>query len=145
MFKHILVPVDGSASSAAALDKAASLAKLCGSALSILTVWRHHGMLEGSLSMVRKDDPRPLDDALREHATGIAEGAKARARELGVTGARAFVRNGFVARGILSFAEEHDCDLIVLGSRGAGTVDAYLLGSVSHKVTSVAECPVLVV
>ena len=145
MFKHILVPVDGSPTSFFALEKAVELARLCGAGISILTIWRHHGMLEGSLSMIRTEDPRPLDDALREHATGIAEKAKARARELGATGARAFVRNGHVSRGILAFADEHDCDLIVLGSRGAGTVDTYLLGSVSHKVTSVAECPVLVV
>jgi nucleotide-binding universal stress UspA family protein len=145
MFKHILVPVDGSQASLAALDKGAEIAGMCDAELSILTVWRHHGMLEGSLSMVRPQDPRPLDDALREHATGIAEAAKARARELGAGGARAFVRNGHVARGILAFAAEHKCDLIVLGSRGTGTIDAYLLGSVSHKVTSMAECPVLVV
>jgi nucleotide-binding universal stress UspA family protein len=145
MFKHILVPVDGSDASLAALDCAVALAGMAGAKLSILTVWRHHGMLEASLSMVRAEDPGPLDDALRAHAQDIAERAKARARDKGAEGARAFVRNGPVARGIVAFAQEHGVDLIVLGSRGAGAVDRYLLGSVSHKVTSVAECPVMVV
>jgi nucleotide-binding universal stress UspA family protein len=145
MFKHILIPVDGSSAANAALEKAVQLAGLTGAAVTVLTVFRHHGMLEGSLSMVRRDDPGLLDDILREHATKIAETAKVRAHEMGATQARAFVKNGPVARSILAFAEEHDVDLIVVGSRGAGTVDKYLLGSVSHKVTSVAGCPVLVV
>lgn len=145
MFKHILVPVDGSDAANSAIDKAVELARLSGAQLTVLTVYRHHGMLEGSLSMVRRDDPGPLDDILREHATSIAEAAKARAREGGAKDARAFVKKGPVARSILAFAEQHGVDLIVVGSRGAGTVDQYLLGSVSHKVTSVAECPVLVV
>lgn len=145
MFKHILIPVDGSQAANAAVDKAVELAGLTGAAVTVLTVYRHHGMLEGSLSMVRRDDPGVLDDILRDHATLIAETAKQRARDLGATEARAFVKNGPVSRSILAFAQEHEADLIVVGSRGAGTVDKYLLGSVSHKVTSVAECPVLVV
>ena len=145
MFKHILVPVDGSRPSLAALEHAVSLAALTGAELSILTVWRHHGMLEASLSMVRADTPEHLDTVLRSHAEEIAEETKARAKELGAQAVRAFVKNGPVARSIVAFAGEHGCDLIVLGSRGTGTVDRYLLGSVSHKVTSVAECPVLVV
>lgn len=145
MFNHIVVPVDGSEASFVALEKAVSLAGLSGAKLSILTVYRHHGMLEASLSMVRTNHPGQIDDALREHAQEIAERAKARARELGATEARAFVKNGPVARGIIAFAKENRADLIVLGSRGAGAVDRYLLGSVSHKVTSVADCPVLVV
>ena len=36
-------------------------------------------------------------------------------------------------------------DLIVVGSRGLGATENYLLGSVSHKVTGLAACPVLVV
>ncbi len=145
MFRHIVVPVDGSRNALAALDKAAELKALTGAEMSILTVYRHHSMLEASLSMVRRDDPGNLDDAMREYAKEVAEAAKARALGQGATGARAFVRNGPVARGIVAFAEEHDADLIVIGSRGLGSIEGYLLGSISHKVTGTAPCPVLVV
>ncbi|MFP4536674.1 MAG: universal stress protein [Dichotomicrobium sp.] len=145
MFKHILVPVDGSKNALAALEKAVELRALTGAELSILTVYRHHSMLEASLSMVRPQDVGNIDDAMRDHAKEVAEAAKARALELGADGARAFVRNGPVARGIVNFAKEHGCDLIVIGGRGLGSMEDYLLGSVSHKVTGTAKCPVMVV
>lgn len=145
MFKHILVPVDGSPNATAALEKAVELQALTGAELSILTIYRHHSMLEASLSMVRPDEPGNIDDVMRGHAREIAETAKAHAIKLGADNARAFVRNGPVARGIIAHADEHGTDLIVIGSRGMGSVEGYLLGSISHKVTGMAECPVLVV
>lgn len=46
---------------------------------------------------------------------------------------------------IIETAKEGNFDLIVLGSRGLGGIEEFLLGSVSHKVVNEAECPVLVV
>lgn len=145
MFQQILVPVDGSKNAVAALEKAVELCKLTGAKLTLLTVYRHHSMLEASFSMVRREDPDNMDDIMRDHAKAVAEEAKAHAIALGAENPRAFVRNGWVARAIIAFAEEHEMDLIVIGSRGLGSLESYLLGSVSHKVTGMAQCPVLVV
>lgn len=146
MFRSILVPFDGSPNSETALDKAVELSKLCDNAhLTILTVYRHHSMLEASLSMVRPDDPGNLDDIMRSHAKEVAEFGKKRAIAGGHKEPRAFVKSGHTARTIVKFAADHECDVIVLGSRGVGSVEGYLLGSVSHKVTGLSEVPVLVV
>ncbi len=147
MFKNILAGYDGSRGGYAALEKAAGLARLCGADLTVLTVYRHHAMLEASLSMVRgKSEPvSNLDDIMREVSREAAEEAKARARELGVEKVSAFIKSGPSARTIVSFAEERGCDLIVLGSRGLGSSESYMLGSVSHKVTSLTAIPVMVV
>jgi nucleotide-binding universal stress UspA family protein len=145
MFATILAPVDGSNNSIAALEKAVALAELTGGRLLILTIYPHHSMLEASFSMVRRDEPGLMDDNLREYACEVAEHAKSRAVELGATDARAFVKNGPVARGIISFAKENGVDLIVIGGRGLGSVESYLLGSVSHKVTGTSTCPVMIV
>lgn len=145
MFERIMVPYDGSNGAGKALAKAVELQKLCDAELYLLTVYRHYSHLEASLSMVRATEPEKLDDVLRDHAKGVVEHGKAEALELGAKGVRAFVRNGPVARGIVAFAQEHDVDLIVLGSRGLGSLEEYLLGSVSHKVTGLAKMPVLVV
>lgn len=145
MFGRILVAYDGSRHALSALEKAVALQKLCSGELLILTVYRHHSLLEASLSMVRPVEPASMDDAMRDHAREVAEDAKSRAAALGAADPRAFVKNGPVARAIIAFADEHDVDLIVLGSRGLGSIEGYLLGSVSHKVTGLAEIPVMVI
>ncbi|AVX06186.1 TRAP-T-associated universal stress protein TeaD (plasmid) [Maritalea myrionectae] len=147
MFKSILVPFDGSAGAEKALKMAIDLVKTAGenARLNILTVYRHHSMLEASLSMVRPNEPGNLDDIMREHATEVADRAKKMAITAGCEDVHAFVSPGGVARTIVKSAEKHETDLIVIGSRGMGSVEDYLLGSVSHKVTGLAKCPVLVV
>ncbi|MEC9247012.1 universal stress protein [Nitratireductor rhodophyticola] len=145
MFKKILVPVDGSENSLKALEMGVKMQKTTGAEILMLTVFRHHSLLEASMSMVRPDDPQNLDDAMREHAKEIADAAKKAAVEMGAESPRAFVKNGQPARTIVKFAKEREVDLIVLGSRGLGDLEGYLLGSVSHKVTSLANCPVMVV
>lgn len=145
MFERILVAVDGSEGSKKALRLASNLQQTCGSELLILTVFRHHSLLEASMSMVRPDEPESLDDSMRAYAKQVAEEAKTIAAEVGASNVRAFVKAGQPARTIVKFSEEHKADLIIVGSRGQGDVQGFLLGSVSHKVTSLASIPVMVV
>ena len=49
------------------------------------------------------------------------------------------------AEGIIETAEDMKCDLIVMGSRGRSDIEGLLLGSVTHKVLTLAKVPVLVV
>jgi nucleotide-binding universal stress UspA family protein len=49
------------------------------------------------------------------------------------------------AESIVDVANARQADLIVIGSRGLGALGGLLLGSQSHKVISLARCPVLVV
>jgi nucleotide-binding universal stress UspA family protein len=145
MFERILVAVDGSEGSKKALRLASNLQQTCGSELLILTVFRHHSLLEASMSMVRPDEPESLDDSMRAYAKQVAEEAKAIAAEVGASKVRAFVKAGQPARTIVKFSEEHKANLIIVGSRGQGDMQGFLLGSVSHKVTSLASTPVMVV
>lgn len=146
MFKKILLAHDGSKGADAALDKAAELCKLSGAELVVLTVYRHHSILEASLSMVRGNDEKGgnLDDVMRSASREVGEHAKARAKKLGVENVHAYIKGGPSARTIIAFAKEQGCDLIVVGSRGLGASEGYMLGSVSHKVTSISPVPVLI-
>ena len=145
MFRKILVGFDGSKGAEGALQKAIELAKLCHSEINVLTVFRHHSLLEASFSMVRPQDPGNMDDLMRGHATEVAEYAKKLAQDAGASNVRAFIKPGQPSRSIVAFAEEHEVDLIAVGSRGLGSFEGYMLGSVSHKITGLAGCPVLVV
>ncbi|GAB3799800.1 universal stress protein [Virgibacillus kimchii] len=46
---------------------------------------------------------------------------------------------------IVNYANDHEFDCVVLGSRGLNNLQTFLLGSVSHKVAKRVECPVLIV
>ncbi len=147
MYRKILVAYDGSKGAGRALDQAIGLARLTDAQLVVLTVYRHHSMLEASLSMVRGTVERGgnLDAEMRGVAREAADYAKNLARNAGHENVSAFIKAGQPARTIVAFAKEKGCDLIVVGSRGMGATEGYLLGSVSHKVTGLADCPVLVV
>ncbi len=144
MFDKILVAVDGSEHAAKGLRLAIALQKKFASELLILCVYRHHSLLEASMSMVRPDDPESLEDSMRAYASQVVEDAKTLAGNSGASKVRGFIKGGPPARTIVAFAKDKQVDLIVLGSRGVGDIDGYLLGSVSHKVTSLADCPVMV-
>jgi len=146
MYKRILIPFDGSRCAETALRHGLDLALLCGAEVEVLTVYRHHAMIEASLSMVRpKTQPSNPDAALKEHAKDVASYAKQIASDAGLPSVRAFTRAGQPARTIVAFAKEHEADVIVIGARGLGSVENFLLGSVSHKVTGLSKLPVLVV
>ena len=144
MFKRILVGFDGSECATEALRMAADMCKLTGAEALVLTVFRHHGMLEGSFSVARPDRGN-MDDDGRAYASEMAAAGKALVQEAGVENVQAFIKPGAPARTVVAFAKERDADLIVVGSRGVGSIEKFLLGSVSHKVSGLAECPVLVV
>jgi len=75
------------------------------------------------MSMVRPEDPGNIDDIMRGHAREVVEAAKARVE--GVAEVRAYVHNGSVARGIVGFANQHECDLIIIDGRGLGSVEGF--------------------
>ncbi|WP_346796820.1 universal stress protein [Halomonas sp. Bachu 37] len=147
MFHRILVPVDGSKGALKALEKAVGLHLLTGAELYLLCVFKHHSLLEASLSMVRPDRLDLPDDALKEYATEIAVHAKSNAIELGMDSScvRAFVKGGRPSRTIVRFARKRECDLIVIGAQGTNGEKSLLLGSVAQRVAGAAHCPTLVV
>jgi nucleotide-binding universal stress UspA family protein len=96
--------------------------------------------------MVRGRGPKERpDDALKGYAGDIVADAKARAIEAGVTPKEAIIKRGQPARSIVEFAKDRGIAAIVMGSRGTGDMEGLLLGSVSHKVTSLAPCTCITV
>lgn len=80
-------------------------------------------------------DDRLADErrALRERYGKSAEAMAARLSSIGIP-ATAHVRAGDVAHEILHAARDHGADLVITGSRGLGTLDRLLLGSVARNV-----------
>lgn len=145
MFHKILIATDGSDNSGRALEMAIGLQKIHQSELSILSIYRLHNVWKASMTMVHPELTDSTDRALEDYAREVAERSKQRAIEAGSKNVRSFYIGGGPAREIVRFSEKYQSDLIILGSRGISDSDRHLLGSVSHKVTSLAQCPVLIV
>lgn len=139
MFKTILVPIDGSQDSFAALEKAEVLAEALDSKLVILTVLTDAKVIEHYPGDFLTTDFKKAQ-ALR--GKQILEKAM---HSVDIKGeVETTVRVGWAAEEITKCADEKDVDLIVIGSRGLGGFSRTLLGSVSNKVLNMAKIPVLV-
>ncbi len=147
MFNKILVAVDGSRTSLKALEKAIELKRSTGGKAEILLlcVYKHHSLFEASLAVERPEAMQIPDQALSEYARSVIEHARAFAAERDEQGLRGFIKNGRPAKAIIEFSQEQGADLIVAGNMGNHSRDGILLGSVAHRVASMAKCPVLIV
>lgn len=147
MFKTIVVAVDGSTHAMKALEAAIDLARKYDAKLELVSVYRHHSIMENTHSLVRTREGLPdPTSAMKAFAQEIVDVAlKTTKEEHGFTNAEGHVRRGQPARMIVEFAKECGADAIVMGSRGLGDMTGMLLGSVSHKVSSLATCTTITV
>jgi nucleotide-binding universal stress UspA family protein len=148
MFKKILVALDGSKHSSRAADVAIDLAQRYGSRLQFITVSKKPPA-HLSEDLQRYMDIEQLkgtpDMLVTDVAKNILAEAEKRARSKGVKDVKTIAKTGLVARTIVDVAKRQQTDVIIMGSRGLGTVEGLLLGSVSHKVVSLADCNVMTV
>ena len=146
MFQNILCAVDGSKPSLKAARTASELAATLGAKLTFLTVTKEINLSEDVKRYMEIEhltgSPQYVLDRMTEQ---IIQDAKDCAREAGVANARTEVKVGNPARTIIAFAERNRADLIVLGGRGHGEIEGFLVGSVSHKVSNLAKCTCMMV
>ncbi len=149
MINKLLVAIDGSSHSLKAVDYASAIAVCCKARVIILTVIKVHKVQELSADLRKyaelEDVPGVDLDVLKMIAGDLVAHAEKRSREKGVDDIETKVQEGPVARTIIACAEQHDVDMIVIGSRGFGNIEATLRGGVSHRVELLAKCPVLTV
>lgn len=137
MFETILVAVDGSKHSDAAFDVAMDIAQKYGSQLFVLHVFQGG---TGTGTLVSSTD----EDVNRSIGQQVLNSYEETAKERGLQNVDILLQEGDAAKKIMETANEIKCGLLILGSRGRGGFKDLLLGSVSHKVTSHADCPVLI-
>ncbi len=136
----IVVGIDGSEGSAAALKWAANEAKLRGSSLQIVYSWQYPLYVTSEPIYM----PPPDKELIIEGATSTAQKMvdDALLTEAGVN-YTIETPQGRPGPEMVRLAE--DADLMVVGSRGAGSVRELLLGSVSHYCAHHSPCPVVLV
>jgi nucleotide-binding universal stress UspA family protein len=136
----ILVPIDGSKHSQRALERALYLAELCQAKIGLLYVIDLASQVS-SFEQVSLGGYIP--DNIKEAGRVILNEALKQVPHTLKT--ENFLEIGVPTEFIVNFCQENNYDLIVMGSRGRGTIKQLLLGSVSSYVLYHATCPVLVV
>jgi nucleotide-binding universal stress UspA family protein len=141
LYSKILVAYDGSEESEEALNHAIHLCECFSEAsLQVIHIFSIPSIIIGEAMI----NPSPnLNNELLTEAQAVIERAKAKVARFPNATVEMIQGNG--AKSILTYAEERNSDLIVLGSRGLGGVREFVLGSVSHHVVQHAKIPVLVV
>ena len=135
--RRIVAGVDGSASSRLALHWALGQAAATGSRVQALSCWEVPAGAAGLAVYEDVDLSRPT----RELAEGAVE--EARQEQQAEVEVEVLVVEGYPARVLTEVAR--DAELLVVGSRGHGTLSGLLLGSVGLHCASHAACPVVIV
>jgi len=137
MFRTIIWATDGSDAADGALAFTEELARALGS--KIVAVHATHlvsGGFNGGASLAEDDD-------VQRKIKGQVEGLRSRGLD-----ARLNVRlspHKDTPHAIVEAAEDHEADLIVVGTHGKGGVPSALFGGVAKRLARLASCPVLVV
>jgi nucleotide-binding universal stress UspA family protein len=143
MFKRILVPMDFSPPSDAALEYARNVAARYGASLHLL-----HVAEDPYRAFYTAEVYVPEIEGLREEIlTDTEQRLKERVRPSDVTEFHATAESviGSPAGSIVEYAAGRDIDLIVMGTHGRGGMAHLLMGSVAERVVRTAPCPVLTV
>ena len=140
MYRHILIPTDGSELAQRGVAHGLALAKSLGAKVSLIFVMEPFSEMTGRFleAVARYAELR------KEQAASVLDRAANAAKKAGVPCETIQVENGQPHQAIIAAAEDKGCDLIVMSSHGRGGLSMLLIGSVTNKVLTQAKTPVLV-
>jgi nucleotide-binding universal stress UspA family protein len=143
ILKRVLVPVDFSACSRAALDHAYLLAEQFGGTLDVVNVWRPPRYIGPDEAF---GEPRKtLWEYARADASKEMEQFLAEFQKRGRVRINSRLEQGNPYETILNIANAGNFDIIVMGTHGRTGLPHILLGSVAERVVRHSRCPVLTV
>jgi nucleotide-binding universal stress UspA family protein len=143
MFKHLLLPTDGSQLSEAAIHKGVQFAKSINAKVTGFYVLPEFHLFTYRTEMLEDTKEQFARDS-RAHAEQFLAVIEKAAKAAGVACDTAFATSDHPHEAIIQAAEEKSCDLIVMASHGRKGVQGILLGSETHKVLTHSTLPVLV-
>ncbi len=146
MYRHILIPTDGSELAGHAVTSGLSLAKSVGAKVSVIVVEAPFNVFEVPESKARQlpEEFTKHNEQIKKHATSVLNRSAAAAKAAGVSCDTIQVEHEHPYQAIIAAAKDKGCDLIVMASHGRSGLSALLLGSVTNKVLTHTKTPVLV-
>jgi len=142
LFRHVLVPLDGSPHSVRALELALELAQLATAQLDAIHVIDTSQIQQ--VGRLLDQDPSRIREQLNERAMGILIDANTVARKVGVD-ITTHMAEGVPYETVVDHARSRGVDLIVLGRIGTRGPRRILIGSVTERIIEMAHCHVMVI
>jgi nucleotide-binding universal stress UspA family protein len=143
MFKHILIPTDGSELSALAVASGVRLANELGSRVTICTVIPEFHTFTYQMELLELTREQ-YESASKVRARKMLIDAQNVVKTHGIDCDVEYAVSGNVYEAIIQMATRHKCDLILMASHGRRGIKGVLLGSETHKVLTHSKIPVLV-
>ena len=145
MFKHLLVPTDGSQFSTATINKALTFARETGAKITFFFAKPDFPIaLYGEGALVDPSTPAQFAELAEQQAAEILKSCVDLAKAAGVTCDTASRTSSSIYEAIISAANDSGADLIFMASHGRRGLSNLLLGSETHKVLTHSSIPVLV-
>jgi nucleotide-binding universal stress UspA family protein len=147
MFKHILLPTDGSKLSDRAVQRGIEFAKAVKAKVTAVHAVPEFRMIveEGFISPMSAELKNRFERDSQEHAKKILAKVQKAAKAAGVKCETVALVSDFPYQQIIETAKKKKCDLIVMASHGRKGLSSLLLGSETAKVLTHSKVPVLVV
>lgn len=143
MFRHILIPTDGSEASKIAIQNAITLAKESGARVSGLHVVPEFHIFTYQSEVLEESRQQYAFDSIA-HAKKYLNEIETIATEAGVMFDTSYVVSDYPYEAIIETARDKGCDLIAMTSHGRKGFKGFLLGSETQKVLTHSLIPVLV-
>lgn len=143
MFKHVLIPTDGSELASHAVDQGIALAASLGARVTFLAVtepFRTYSSEVTQWESVRAG----YEESTALYDSEVLAAAEAKARAAGITAGSQRRIHPHPYEAIIETAREQGCDLIAMASHGRRGMAAVLLGSQTMRVLTHSGIPVLV-
>jgi nucleotide-binding universal stress UspA family protein len=145
MFKHFLIPTDGSQLSLQSAKHAVALAKEVGAKVTFFFAKPDYPVaFYGEGALIDPTTPEKFGEMADRQAAEILARVEVLAREAGVLFASVAEVSDLPYESIIRAAEGAGCDLIFMASHGRRGISGLLLGSETQKVLTHSRIPVLV-
>jgi nucleotide-binding universal stress UspA family protein len=144
MFKHILIPTDGSELSEMAVSNGIAFALSIGAKLTVITVSAPFHIVTMDAMMVTPETEERYMKEMEQLAQERLDVIREKSRTAGVGCETLHVFDNHPYDAIIATAQAGGCDLIFMASHGRRGVAALLLGGETHKVLTHCKIPVMV-
>ena len=151
MYKHIMVPLDGSEVAECVIPQLEMVAKSCQpepkvTLVRVVTPLKLYSGFEygGMVEYISPEQIQRLEDDSKKNAQDYLAKQVSRLKEHGLT-ATAEVVFGMASESLTQFAGQNGVDLIVIATHGRSGINEWFWGSVAERVLKTSKIPVLMV